>query len=867
MNVTVLTDQEREINVTVSQVGVGGDGDSAYQIWLADGNTGTEAEYLESLIGPEGPKGDTGPEGPQGLQGIKGDTGDTGPQGLQGEQGIQGEIGPAGADGVDGQGAIAKTADYTTLAAITGMSDGDLVQVTADGIGGLFKYDSSLSATDDGGIVKDGWVRQYEGAINVKWFGQDVAAINAAVAVLQDGDALDFKGEYIIDDANGVVVSNLNNVILNGNKATFKSSNISYTQRLHGNPMLYLDGCSNVTVKGFLFDGTPTLTTNLVSAIVVEDSSDILIEDNEAWGMNANSTMAEGDCDRNVWNKNTARDSRNDTRGIWLGNSGVNSFTRDVTMTNNKAFNLGYTGLILWSDGARATNNYSFNNAGSGIIANGTVGFQNKEVIISDNYLANNAFYGYQDDSYAGIGTNDILKNVIVTDNIIAGNLSGGVLLYDSVDKIVNNNIIKNNTGNGVNVTGNISNTIISNNIISDDQSTKTQVDGISILIGDGEYIKEVHVENNIISNHISFGIELQTQVAGASLNGVYIRNNSSKGNTYGLFSAHNGASIDRLVISGNDFEGNSTRDVRNGGLMGATNYYFFDNIWDEDVAQFEESQSFLNPSDILRIEKINRIEDVLFSENPNIITNGTFDTSSGWAVENSPGATSNISGGTANIINTAANEYTQIKWPVAMTIGVDYKLTYDVVSTNGKNLTDGPGAITWITNTVGSKEKYFTAIEADLRFKRLTGETNVSIDNVVLRKVNDINVSNSTFTPKDGNGNLAATTNTIQELVDEVDGLKLAPEADTPTTVITLDNIHGRYSNMASANTNSTFTIAASPVLGAKCKMKINNATRPTITGATLLPSPDHQASTDMYMIVEYNGNNVDYFFLKITE
>lgn len=56
----------------------GEDGLSAYEVAVANGFVGTEAEWLASLVGPQGP------------------------QGIQGVQGIQGETGPAGADGADG---------------------------------------------------------------------------------------------------------------------------------------------------------------------------------------------------------------------------------------------------------------------------------------------------------------------------------------------------------------------------------------------------------------------------------------------------------------------------------------------------------------------------------------------------------------------------------------------------------------------------------------------------------------------------------------------------------------------------------------------------------------------------------------------
>jgi len=44
----------------------GDDGLSAYQVWLGQGNTGSEADYLNSLKGEQGPKGDKGDKGDNG---------------------------------------------------------------------------------------------------------------------------------------------------------------------------------------------------------------------------------------------------------------------------------------------------------------------------------------------------------------------------------------------------------------------------------------------------------------------------------------------------------------------------------------------------------------------------------------------------------------------------------------------------------------------------------------------------------------------------------------------------------------------------------------------------------------------------------
>ena len=56
----------------------GADGKSAYEIWLENGNTGTEEDYLASLKGDKGDKGDTGEQGPQGEKGETGAQGETG---------------------------------------------------------------------------------------------------------------------------------------------------------------------------------------------------------------------------------------------------------------------------------------------------------------------------------------------------------------------------------------------------------------------------------------------------------------------------------------------------------------------------------------------------------------------------------------------------------------------------------------------------------------------------------------------------------------------------------------------------------------------------------------------------------------------
>ena len=88
---------------------VGPQGKSVYQTWLDNGNTGTEQDFLDSLVSTvAGPVGATGAQGVQGSvgatgqQGVKGETGGDGPQGVQGVAGVQGIQGVQGLTGDTG---------------------------------------------------------------------------------------------------------------------------------------------------------------------------------------------------------------------------------------------------------------------------------------------------------------------------------------------------------------------------------------------------------------------------------------------------------------------------------------------------------------------------------------------------------------------------------------------------------------------------------------------------------------------------------------------------------------------------------------------------------------------------------------------
>lgn len=108
-NQAMITAKETVVNILTENLqgppgppGAGEDGLSAYEVAVANGFVGTEADWLDSLVGPPGPQGlkgdqgDAGAQGPIGLtgqQGLKGDTGDQGLQGVKGEKGDKGDAG------------------------------------------------------------------------------------------------------------------------------------------------------------------------------------------------------------------------------------------------------------------------------------------------------------------------------------------------------------------------------------------------------------------------------------------------------------------------------------------------------------------------------------------------------------------------------------------------------------------------------------------------------------------------------------------------------------------------------------------------------------------------------------------------------
>lgn len=86
---------------------------------------------------------------------------------------------------------------------------------------------------------------------------------------------------------------------------------------------------------------------------------------------------------------------------------------------------------------------------------------------------------------------------------------------------------------------------------------------------------------------------------------------------------------------------------------------------------------------------------------------------------------------------------------------------------------------------------------------------------------------------------------------------------ADTGT-VISLTTSGGNLCNMASANSNTSFTTTGT-VLNAYAKVLINTTSEPTVNGNPPTSGATWVTGTDMYMLIDYNGVNVEYRLMEI--
>ena len=257
----------------------GADGASAYEVWLNQGNTGTEQDFLNSLQGPSGNDGADGVDGVDGLPGLDGADGASAyevwlNQGNTGTEqdflnSLQGPAGNDGADGVDGQGGVSVAGTNVTITGVGTPLDPYVIS-SSDNVD-----DSDNNPTNE---------------------IQDIATDGSAGNVsISDGSTISIN----VNDADNNPANEITTVIDNGNGTT------TITDVLGGTVTVDNDGIDDV-------DDADNNPTNEIQDISTDGSAgNVSISDGSTISINVN------DADNNPANEiTTVIDNGNGTTTI-----------------------------------------------------------------------------------------------------------------------------------------------------------------------------------------------------------------------------------------------------------------------------------------------------------------------------------------------------------------------------------------------------------------------------------------------------------------------------------------------------------------------------------------------------------------------
>ena len=239
---------------------------------------------LQGHTGDKGDTGDTGPEGavglqgligPPGLQGTTGEKGDTGSVGNTGLTGPSGNTGPTGPIGSTGPIHLNRVINFATLRNLTGTSSDSIIldgyYSANDGGEGLFIWTTDTTTADNVGLVvvpigpRTGcWKRQYNGEVNVKWWGaygdnshDDSSFIQSAIDIMSSLGG----GEIRFDSATYLISNYIllrSNIKLKGTKNTVLKRNFNIAAPMlvnanRGNNQQILD--TNIILEDLILDG------------------------------------------------------------------------------------------------------------------------------------------------------------------------------------------------------------------------------------------------------------------------------------------------------------------------------------------------------------------------------------------------------------------------------------------------------------------------------------------------------------------------------------------------------------------------------------------------------------------------------------
>ena len=186
------------------------------------------------------------------------------------------------------------------------------------------------------------------------------------------------------------------------------------------------------------------------------------------------------------------------------------------------------------------------------------------------------------------------------------------------------------------------------------------------------------------------------------------------------------GNNFETITITSSDFQDFTLTRQRQGA---SPSLFFFNN----SNAEIEITNiSVIEITDDTNLPRINyegfSYQDALGSEE---IVNGDFaNGSTDWVLTG--GSEITEQGGR---IYSSSGGVSSLDQNSVMVVGNQYKLTFDVIATNGTKLSNPNSTNIYDTSTIGSKVFYITAQYTTLYFKRFTGVTDVTITNVSVKE------------------------------------------------------------------------------------------------------------------------------------
>jgi len=144
---------------------------------------------------------------------------------------------------------VATINDFPTA----GIQDGDTVIVKDVDRGGVFIYDGSLAPFTNQGTNFSGWIRQYNGAVNVKWFGAGTAAVQAAIDVAYSNKLI-FNNE-VYNFTSGFNISSSIEIDLGGSTLNFNTTDYSSGFTIGSDNVYIHSGEINVADADTLYTG------------------------------------------------------------------------------------------------------------------------------------------------------------------------------------------------------------------------------------------------------------------------------------------------------------------------------------------------------------------------------------------------------------------------------------------------------------------------------------------------------------------------------------------------------------------------------------------------------------------------------------